>query len=289
MNYEELIAKKLSNEITPSEERELNSWLNSAADHQTIFARAKTLWDLSGNFHKDYEPDTNKEWLKFTSKVKSELPVSKTITLNSPLFKIAAGIIIIIASFFIFKIIHTENLINPNTTTTANNTVADSSVAEQLSEIKTTDSLLVVYLSDSSRVFLNKNSTLRYPVEFSDLERNVSLDGEAFFEIKHNGAPFTIACNNTNTKVLGTSFNVKGYANEEAVEVTVVTGRVEFSNKIPNSEKIILKTNEKGKFNRRSGALVKSKNKSKNFNWWETHKVEHKIKKFFNKIKRKIK
>jgi ferric-dicitrate binding protein FerR (iron transport regulator) len=84
-----------------------------------------------------------------------------------------------------------------------------------------------VVLPDGSTVWLNAESTLTYPRRFQDGKREITLQGEGFFEVVRNEhAPFIIASRNVSVRVLGTSFNVKSYDDENA-EVTVRTGKVE--------------------------------------------------------------
>ncbi|MFB9080268.1 FecR family protein [Flavobacterium procerum] len=84
----------------------------------------------------------------------------------------------------------------------------------------------LISLSDGTRVWLNQNSQIEYPVHFSNNERNVTLKGEAFFEVKHDPSkPFVITSGTIKTTVLGTSFNIKAYNNKQP-EVNVRTGKV---------------------------------------------------------------
>lgn len=85
-----------------------------------------------------------------------------------------------------------------------------------------------VILPDGSKVWLNAASSLTYPVAFHGKERNVKVTGEAYFEIaKNERQPFMVSINNTTTvQVLGTSFNVNAYANEPAINTTLVQGAV---------------------------------------------------------------
>jgi ferric-dicitrate binding protein FerR (iron transport regulator) len=85
-------------------------------------------------------------------------------------------------------------------------------------------------LEDGSRIFLNRNSELRYKKNFGKKERNVILKGEAFFDIAHDASkPFTIDAGNASVKVLGTSFNVITTNQYSEVEVFVKTGKVMLS------------------------------------------------------------
>jgi len=84
-------------------------------------------------------------------------------------------------------------------------------------------------LPDGSRVYLNEGSAFSYPESFEQ-GRNVSLDGEAFFEVMSDQAnPFTVRSGQVLVSVLGTSFNVKKGEREEEIEVFVETGKVRMS------------------------------------------------------------
>ncbi|MBT2558603.1 DUF4974 domain-containing protein [Hymenobacter sp. ISL-91] len=86
-----------------------------------------------------------------------------------------------------------------------------------------------VLLPDGTSVWLNADSRLRFPTAFRGARREVYLEGEAFFDVKRNEQmPFIIHVGPNQVRVLGTSFNVKAYQEDEAVETAVVTGRVAF-------------------------------------------------------------
>jgi transmembrane sensor len=91
---------------------------------------------------------------------------------------------------------------------------------------------LTISLEDGSRVTLDPGSKVSYPTHFSDARRDggrreVFLSGKAFFDIaKDPSRPFFVYANELVTKVLGTSFTVRSYANEQEVSVAVKTGKV---------------------------------------------------------------
>lgn len=89
----------------------------------------------------------------------------------------------------------------------------------------------LVTLSDGTRVRLNANSTLEYPVSFDDAEvREVRLKGEAHFEVTKNPhRPFVVKAGEMQTQVLGTIFDVKAYR-KDAPKVTLMEGKVKVSN-----------------------------------------------------------
>lgn len=82
-------------------------------------------------------------------------------------------------------------------------------------------------LADGSKVWLNAASTLRFPTTFTGKERSVEITGEAYFEIKKNAEmPFRVKVRDAVVDVLGTSFNVMAYNNENAIKTTLLEGAV---------------------------------------------------------------
>lgn len=87
-------------------------------------------------------------------------------------------------------------------------------------------------LKDSTRVWLNVNSRLRVPAGYGTTARDVELDGEAYFIVKHDGKrPFRVHSHGTVLEDLGTEFSVRGYARDRAVRVVVTEGKVSLGRK----------------------------------------------------------
>lgn len=104
-------------------------------------------------------------------------------------------------------------------------------------------------LADSTRVWLNSESTLRYPVQFAGNIRTVELTGEAYFEVsKKEGIPFVVSSGNQRVKVLGTQFNISSYPENPAIFTTLVEGSVEVSLENNPEAKIFLKPSEQSCF-----------------------------------------
>lgn len=100
-------------------------------------------------------------------------------------------------------------------------------------------------LPDNTKVTLNAGSTVKMAEDFNTKTREIILEGEAFFEVTHNAAkPFIIHTQLMDIKVLGTTFNVKSYAEDKIAETSLLEGSVEVTMK--NTKKtIVLKPNEK--------------------------------------------
>lgn len=108
----------------------------------------------------------------------------------------------------------------------------------------------VVLLPDGTSVTLNHFSSLSYPERFKSDNREVKLNGEAYFEVtKDKKHPFIVQTEVIDVQVLGTHFNVDAYRNNPDVRTTLLSGSVAVSNK-NNSERMILKPNEVAIYNK---------------------------------------
>lgn len=85
----------------------------------------------------------------------------------------------------------------------------------------------IMVLSDGSRVWLNAETEMKYPVSFDARKREIYIKGEAFFEVvKDVQRPFIVHTPYTQTTVLGTAFNVMAYEDVKSTEITLVSGKV---------------------------------------------------------------
>ena len=111
-------------------------------------------------------------------------------------------------------------------------------------------------LSDGTKVFLNADSELKYPVEFSDGKRIVDLKGEAYFEVhKDSLRPFVVRVNGAEVTVLGTSFNVNTYGDDGQIYTTLVNGAVRVSS-VKNGQAEVLKPGMQSVMDVQSGQLT---------------------------------
>ncbi|HEU5147188.1 MAG TPA: FecR domain-containing protein [Chryseosolibacter sp.] len=122
---------------------------------------------------------------------------------------------------------------------------------------------ITVTLPDSSVVRLNAESSITYPENFEDSEnRNVQLVGEAFFEVtRDESKPFIIQSGDLITTVLGTTFNIRGYPEEESIAVTVATGKVSVEVVSDQDQKTateFLVTGEQGLYQKGSANITKT-------------------------------
>lgn len=105
---------------------------------------------------------------------------------------------------------------------------------------------------DGTVAYLNSESKIRYPVKFGLSERRIRLEGEAYFEVKHNPRrPFVVEFEGGRIEVLGTSFNVRAYRGDDIVAVTLDAGRVVLDDS--RGGRFELRPSEQLLYDRRSG------------------------------------
>jgi transmembrane sensor len=133
---------------------------------------------------------------------------------RSMVLKIAASIVLVLSIGILFYATRTDLGISFLTADLQQKEVGKGQVS-------------MVRLEDGTKVWLNAGSKLTYPTHFDAHSRDVTLTGEAYFEVVHlDKKPFIIKSGAVKTVVLGTSFNINAYPDQQKVEVTVLTGKV---------------------------------------------------------------
>ncbi len=103
-------------------------------------------------------------------------------------------------------------------------------------------------LPDGSDVWLNAASSITFPTAFVGKERNVTITGEAYFEVVHNAKqPFHVKVNRMNIEVLGTHFDINGYTDEPYIKTTLLEGSVKVSRN--DGETVLLKPRQQARVN----------------------------------------
>lgn len=122
-------------------------------------------------------------------------------------------------------------------------------------------------LSDGTRVWLNSETSIQYPVAFGAKERRVFVQGEAYFEVaKDANKLFTVQFMSSSVTVLGTSFNIRAYPEEKRSQTTLAEGSVRIYS--PGSS-MLLKPGEQAEVSALSGEMVKQEVEVKNFTSWK--------------------
>lgn len=240
-----LLKKYISGNIHPKEMKELSNLVNLTKDDD--------LKTVLGAIFDNFEVT---EQISFKKKEKQLDTVLKKVTYKQVPFwqnkkirftiSIAASLLIIISVWSIFQLQSEKD----------NQSQVLIVKSELVSSQTTTSFIRHIELPDGSHVILNAYSKLSFPERFSEKNREVSLDGEAYFDIKHDHAhPFIIHTGNIKTTVLGTAFNIKAWTQQKNVTVSVTQGKVRVED--PNKIIAVLTMNQEVEYDFNSGHLQK--------------------------------
>lgn len=131
-----------------------------------------------------------------------------------------------------------------------------------------------VVLDDGTKITLNANTILSYPKIFSGKSREVTLQGEAFFEVSHDpGKPFIVHTHNgMEIEVLGTRFNVKSYSEDLSIETTLVSGKVRVLEEKDNKA-VVLNPSQRATYLKDEDKLIIDKVLPDNLTAWRQGKL----------------
>lgn len=134
-----------------------------------------------------------------------------------------------------------------------------------------------IELSDGTLVYLNSGTSLKYPVNFiNGIDREVFIDGEAFFEVSNNKvSKFKVVSNNTSAHVYGTKFNFKDYPEDDFSEIILTEGSLGVSqySSDPDREILIIKPGEKAKLIFSDGKIERSRVNTSLYTSWINGRV----------------
>ena len=234
-----LAMKAITSRLDPAENVEWNDYLKDA-QFRLEFEGLKKNWDVSGTLPFQ-QINVAEDWKLVHKRIGGR--ASKKMT---SLLRYAAVLILALGLTYYFTQIQRGR--NGSRLT----------VIEAPAGTRT-----VVTLPDSSKVWLNAHSKIVFNGGFASENRDITLEGEAFFDVVHRKIPFSIHTPVYDIVVLGTAFNVKVYPDDEESVTTLVRGslRVERTLASKQREQIVLIANEKVSLAKHEGSafIVKKK------------------------------
>lgn len=253
-NIVDLLQKYFSGECNAEEKSAVESWIVASAENQKIFNEIRGIWENAKNVTNNITLHTESAWRHIKQETGIKDWKTNLIGLNTSyrnLLKIAATLLIVIGIGTVVKLSY-YNKTEFITVSTYNSTKQE------------------VHLSDGSVVYLNHGSQLKYPEEFASPTREIELEGEAFFKVaKDSVHPFIVHAKGTNTRVLGTSFNINT-KNQEQVSIAVFSGKVAFRSESSTKQEVKLLKGENGIFYKSSRSITKQIGANDNAIAWQT-------------------
>lgn len=222
------IIKVITGEAAAEDIAALSKWLEASSKNRTDFNRIKSYWD--SRISTPAVPDAEESFRRMIEKNKKAKNPKTGKSIRIPLLTLAA-----MAAAFVVVLVTALNLTHENFS------------------FVTGASITNLTLPDGTRLTLNKNSRISYSDDFGRRKREVTLQGEAYFDVaKDRSREFIVNMDDTKVTVLGTSFNARNREEEKAVVITLSEGSVSFSTPDQN---IVLSPDQQVNYDKHLGQL----------------------------------
>lgn len=226
------LGKFLAKGKPESERKEIDQWLSEDPKNQKVLEEILAASNLSARMEEMDEFDAVTTWKLLVQKV---LISNKERTIR--MWKLAAAILLIVglggivAQFYIYNTKPETELLNTRVLTQRGQTSK-------------------VILPDSTVVYLNSATELVYTNNFMAENRNVQVNGEAYFEVSKNAQnPFTVSMDNVMVKVMGTEFNVRTDERDQTIDVILDEGKVELMHEEAAFQNTMLNPGQRAQIN----------------------------------------
>jgi transmembrane sensor len=243
----EAIEGYFTNCLTQAQADELTEWLGKDEENKYYFLELGKVWHASSQLS-NKETDANRAWINLLDKIQidnvRQLPKPEFRIPRLAFYRLAAAVLAIavlgIASLLIFR--------NPK----------ENSEISYFEALAPKGSRSFITLSDGSTVWLNSGTKLRYHSNFGKKDRDLFLEGEAYFVVARNPEmPFRVKTSDVWITAIGTAFNVKAYSDEGIIETTLEKGEVRIdalddSRSKAESSPVFLKPNQRAVFIKRN-------------------------------------
>ena len=242
-NFEDIV-KLVTGNLPREEKKKVIEEINAQKRDKEIFKKVKISWAFLSSTKKMNDYEIENAFLKIQNKITGKK--RRLYPILNPVFKYAAIIVFLIS----LTTIYYTNKQQFNRTDNPKELLYTSFITENGQRSK-------VVLPDSSIVWLNSGTTLSYPSNFSEQNREVSLNGQAFFQVYHKeNNPFLVQANGLIVKVLGTKFDVDAYPENDKIAVVLESGKVSLAHENIESFSYAMQPGEKAMFNIADKALI---------------------------------
>lgn len=257
-----LITAYFAGEASPDEIMQLSEWLMKDESNLELFQSYRKAWMLAGKDAIAKGIDIDSEWNSIAERMSTDMssasaPIPKErkgllLAMRSS-WKAAAALVLILTSAAALFYLTNRN---------------------ELTVVSADSGKLVQVLPDGSEVTLHQGATLEYSADFNKDVREVKLDGEAYFVVKHNAAhPFIVSGKEARIEVLGTSFNVNTSAGKDKISVVLTSGRISLYFGAEKSRKVILNPGEIAEISVSDKSIVTNTNADPNYMAWKTGRI----------------
>ena len=232
---EEVLVAFLKGELDAAQAAAVEAWYDRSAANRRMLGQVYYILYVSDRINDAAGIDVERSLRQF----KRRMHAGRRISLRRSAVRIAAAAVIaaVLLAGGLTTVLLSKRLAQPVT------------VVTQLGERSQ------VVLPDGTKVWLNSSSSVEYVAPFFSRQRRVKMEGEAYFEVEHDARrPFVVVTGEVSSTVLGTTFNVHAYSEDEDYQITLATGSLLVDGG-RESRSVRLRPGEQGFFERTSGML----------------------------------
>ncbi len=244
-HIENLLFGYFAGELSEAQEKELSEWLEADESNKKVMADMADWWATAHVplFKSDMKADFDKYFGEIIHPRETLNPHRRTFTLSWKNIAASVAVLMLVSSLSFY-----------GGTLRGKSSGEISQPYELFSEVITPlGATSKVVLPDGSVVWVNAGSTLKYNYDYNQSVRQVSLLGEAYFEVMHDPLkPFIVKSEELDIQVMGTTFNVKAYQDDQEVDVSLVTGSVNVHVKGVETGEVLLSPDRMLSFNRQT-------------------------------------
>ncbi len=254
---ETIIQNYLQGTASEEENKALLLWLDQSPDNRKRFFHEKDIWDTFGYHanHKNYPID--QELQKLLERTQQP---EKRIYPYSLWLKIAAVLILTFSLGWFSRYMLPPGVEEPLEEVTISEITVPKGQVNQ------------VFLADGTRIWVNSETRLFVPSQFTGSERRVKLSGEAYFEVAENREmPFRVELDGQLIEVLGTAFNIRAYDNSEFIETTLAEGKISLT---AGGKAYFLNPGDQTVYYKKSGEVTLEKVDPEIFSAWKDGRFE---------------
>ncbi|MGQ7870254.1 FecR family protein [Sunxiuqinia sp. sy24] len=246
------LGKYITETESKDEELDLKTWVEGDYENRQLFDKLTNHSFIASQIEAYDKVDTPRAWNRYTEKIR-RYKLEKSLAQ----WRIAAILFFIVGlggfvGNAIVDFVYNEVPENYTTITASNGEHSK------------------ITLPDQSTVWLNGGTTIAYNNAFFSQNREIKLNGEAFFQVtKQSEHPFVVHCDDLKVRVLGTSFNVRNYAEDETVSVVLEKGAVELETNAGKFSTHQLSPGEKADYERNGKGLTIKKVETSQYTSWK--------------------
>ena len=241
-NYiEELLVKFFSGIASEEEKNIIENWRAESRENKNMFLEYKKTWTLWDDYSLMKTVDVDKAHKKVKNKINKKQSKRKFANI----YMIAASLILpllLLTGFFLRE------------------KIANITLNQFSQEIITSEGVRkTITMPDGTRVILNSRSSLKLPLRFTNNKREVTLEGEAYFNVKTDkNAPFYVNTGEVTIKATGTSFNINAYTENDDVETTLIDGKLSMITGTQNKKQTLasLKPDQHAVYNKKNNKVT---------------------------------